>query len=59
MRAVVFANGVIQKIHLVKPLIEKKDLIVSADGGLRYIRSLSLTPKLHSISQPDAKTNYW
>jgi len=46
MRAVVFANGVIQKINLVKPLIRKKDLIVSADGGLRYIRSLSLTPKL-------------
>lgn len=58
MRAVVFANGVIQKINLVKPLIKEKDLIVSADGGLRYIRSLSLTPKLvigdlDSISQND------
>ena len=58
MRAVVFANGVIQEINLVKPLIEEKDLVVSADGGLRYIRSLSLTPKLvigdlDSVSQDD------
>ena len=58
MRTVVFANGVIQEIHLVKTLIEEKDLIVSADGGLRYIRSLSLTPKLvigdlDSVSQDD------
>jgi len=58
MRAVVFANGVIQEIRLVKPLIKEKDLIVSADGGLRYIRSLSLTPKLvigdlDSVSQDD------
>ena len=58
MRAVIFANGVIQEIHLVKPLIKNKDLIVSADGGLRYIRSLSLVPKLvigdlDSVSQDD------
>ena len=46
MRAVVFANGVIQEIHLVKQLITGKDFIVSADGGLRYIRSLNLIPKL-------------
>jgi len=46
MRAVVFANGVIREIHLVKQLITEKDYIVSADGGLRYIRSLNLIPKL-------------
>jgi len=46
MRAVVFANGVIREIHLVKQLITDKDFIVSADGGLRYIRSLNLIPKL-------------
>jgi len=46
MRAVVFANGVIQEIHLVKSIIREKDFIVSADGGLRYIRSLGLTPNL-------------
>jgi len=46
MRAVVFANGVIREIHLVKQLIREKDFIVSADGGLRYIRSLNLIPKL-------------
>ena len=58
MRAVIFANGVIQEINLVKPLIGKKDLIVSADGGLRYIRSLGLIPDLvigdlDSVSQDD------
>ncbi len=46
MRAVIFANGVIREIHLVKHLITEKDFIVSADGGLRYIRSLNLVPKL-------------
>jgi len=46
MRAVVFANGVIREIQLVKKLITEKDFIVSADGGLRYIRSLNLIPKL-------------
>jgi thiamine pyrophosphokinase len=58
MRAVVFANGVIQEIHLVKQLITEKDYIVSADGGLRYIRSLNLIPKLvvgdlDSVSRDD------
>jgi len=46
MRAVVFANGVIREIHLVKNFLAEKDFIVSADGGLRYIRSLKLIPKL-------------
>jgi len=60
MRAVVFANGVIQEINLVKPLIGKKDLIVSADGGLRYIRSLDLIPDmiigdLDSVSHDDVE----
>ena len=60
MRAVVFANGVIQEIHLVKRLITEKDFIVSADGGLRYIRSLNLIPKLvigdlDSVSCDDIK----
>jgi len=46
MRAVVFANGVIREIHLVKNLLAERDFIVSADGGLRYIRSLKLMPEL-------------
>jgi thiamine pyrophosphokinase len=46
MRAVVFANGVIREIHLAKNLLTEKDFIVSADGGLRYIRSLNLIPQL-------------
>ena len=46
MRAVVFANGLIRKINLIKKVIKENDLIVSADGGLRYIRALNLIPKL-------------
>ena len=46
MRAVVFANGLIQKIHLITKLIKENDFIVSADGGLRYIRALNLIPNL-------------
>lgn len=46
MRAVVFANGVIPIIKSVLPLISDDDFIVSADGGLRYIRALNLTPEL-------------
>jgi len=58
MRAVVFANGVICEICLVKQLVGEKDFIVSADGGLRYIRSLNLIPKLvvgdlDSVSRDD------
>jgi thiamine pyrophosphokinase len=58
MRAVVFANGVIREIHLAKNLLAEKDFIVSADGGLRYIRSLKLIPKLvvgdlDSVSRDD------
>ena len=60
MRAVIFANGEIRDIHLVKPLIKEKDDIVSADGGVRYIRSLNLIPKLvigdlDSVSRDDIK----
>ncbi len=46
MRAVVFANGIIPKIQSIPPLISDGDFIVSADGGLRYIRALNLTPEL-------------
>ena len=58
MRAVVFANGVIREIRLAKNLLTEKDFIVSADGGLRYIRSLNLIPQLvvgdlDSISRDD------
>jgi thiamine pyrophosphokinase len=60
MRAVIFANGLIRKIHLVNELIEENDFIISADGGLRYIRSLNLKPNLvvgdlDSINNDDIK----
>lgn len=46
MRAVIFANGEITDIALVKPLIRADDFIVSADGGMRYIHALDLQPHL-------------
>ncbi len=58
MHAVVFANGIIPVIQYVPPLISDGDFIVSADGGLRYIRALNLNPELiigdlDSVSQED------
>jgi len=60
MRAVIFANGLIRKIHLINELVEEDDFIISADGGLRYIRSLNLKPNLvvgdlDSIGNDDIK----
>lgn len=60
MRAVIFANGLIRKIHLINELIEENDFIISADGGLRYIRTLNLKPNLvvgdlDSINNDDVK----
>jgi len=46
MRAIIFANGVIPELKNVSQLISDTDFIVSADGGLRYIRALDLTPEL-------------
>jgi thiamine pyrophosphokinase len=46
MRAVIFANGEVPNIQNALPLLADDDYIVSADGGLRYIRALSLIPKL-------------
>ncbi|MCD6356655.1 MAG: thiamine diphosphokinase [Anaerolineaceae bacterium] len=46
MRAAIFANGVIKEIASVKAIIKSGDYLVSADGGLRYLRALKLVPNL-------------
>ena len=46
MRAVIFANGDVPNIQNVLPLLADDDYIVSADGGLRYIRTLNLIPAM-------------
>lgn len=46
MRAVVFANGILEKPDLAAALIQPGDFILSADGGLRHIRALGLLPDL-------------
>jgi len=60
MRAVVFANGEIPDIQLAKRLITEEDYLVSADGGLRYMRQLKITPNLiigdlDSVSSDDVE----
>jgi len=42
MRAVIFANGEINEISLVRELINKDDFIAAADGGFRFTRELKL-----------------
>ena len=46
MRAVVFANGILERPDLAAGLLRPNDFIISADGGLHHIRHLGLVPHL-------------
>jgi thiamine pyrophosphokinase len=46
MRAVIFANGILERPDLAAGLLRPEDYLISADGGLRHLRALSLTPHL-------------
>jgi thiamine pyrophosphokinase len=46
MRAVVFANGILEYPTMAADLLSSEDFIISADGGLRHIRDMGLVPHL-------------
>jgi thiamine pyrophosphokinase len=46
MRSVVFANGEIKSLKMIKSVLLPDDRIVAADGGLRHVRALGIIPDL-------------
>jgi thiamine pyrophosphokinase len=46
MRAVIFANGNLERPELAAGLLRPDDFIIAADGGLHHLRALRLLPYL-------------
>lgn len=46
MRAVIFANGVLNNLQDVHDIILPDDLIIAADGGMTYCRALGIKPSI-------------
>lgn len=55
MRAVIFANGILNDPQSAKSLIQTNDLLIAADGGARHCRVLGITPKI-LIGDLDSQT---
>ncbi len=45
-RAIIFSNGRIGEINFYKKIIKKNDLVICADGGLKFAKKLGLKPDL-------------
>ena len=46
MRAVIFANGVLNNLQNVHDIILPDDLIIAADGGMTHCRALGIKPSI-------------
>ncbi len=59
-RAVIFANGEIRDTKRLRSIIREDDVLIAADGGLRYILSIGFQPSflvgdLDSVTPADLK----
>jgi thiamine pyrophosphokinase len=45
-RALIFVNGEIQNIEALRNLIQPEDILIAADGGLRHLLDIDLTPHI-------------
>lgn len=62
MRAVIFANGILENPSAVKAMLQPEDVIIAADGGAAHCRRLGVAPAvivgdLDSLSAED--TAFW
>lgn len=45
-RALLFANGEAPERKFIAPFLNKNDMLIAVDGGLRHLKSLGLTPDM-------------
>jgi thiamine pyrophosphokinase len=60
MKSIIFANGKIENLDLLKELIRENDILIAADGGLKHIRAIGEVPDLlvgdlDSVEEKDLK----